>query len=124
MINEQKKYLFSIEERKSIALEAVKSIPNAIVISSTGMLWSLAKELSADAIVKGYRNDRDLEWERYQAEYNMKHGGYETELIKCDDAYECISSTLVRERLLNGDDASELLPESVLEYIKSLQENH
>ena len=53
MINESKKYLFDIEQRTEIAKSAVCDIPNVRVISSEGMLWKLAQDLDADAIVKG-----------------------------------------------------------------------
>ena len=62
MINDQKKYTFSIEERERIARAALCDIPNISVISSSGMLWKLAEELSADAIVKGYRNQTDYDY--------------------------------------------------------------
>ena len=74
-----------------------------------------------ERIVKGYRNDADLVWEREQAEYNMKHGGYETELILCDDSLKHISSTLVREKIKSGESLDGLLPKSVEEYISSLK---
>ena len=57
---------------------------------------------------------------RCQAEYNMKNGGYETELIRCDESHECISSTLVRERLDGNECISDLVPPSVEEYIRSI----
>ena len=79
------------------------------------------REHDIERIVKGYRNDADLVWEREQAEYNMKHGGYETELILCDDSLKHISSTLVREKIKSGESLEGLLPKSVEEYISSLK---
>ena len=77
------------------------------------------REHGIDRIVKGYRNDADLEWEHRQAEYNLAHGGYDTELIKADDEFLHVSSTLVREKLLRGESLDGLLPENVEEYIKT-----
>ena len=62
MINREKSYMFTIEQRKRIALAAVAKLPNVEVISSEGMLWELAKELQACTIVKGYRNEVDLNY--------------------------------------------------------------
>ena len=73
-----------------------------------------------DRIVKGYRTEADLPWESEQAEYNLKHGGYETELILCEDEYKHISSTLVRERIKNGESLDGIVPKSVESYIRSL----
>ena len=79
------------------------------------------REHGIDSIIKGYRNDADLEWEHFQADYNKKHGGFDTRLIKCDSKYEHISSTLVRDRLSRGEDVSELVPSAVLKYIKDIK---
>ena len=77
------------------------------------------REHDISKIVKGYRNEQDLVWEREQAEYNLKHG-YETELILCEDEYKHISSTLVREKIRNGESVEGIVPKSVENYIKSL----
>jgi pantetheine-phosphate adenylyltransferase len=78
------------------------------------------REHEIERIVKGYRNDVDLAWEREQAEYNMKHGGYDTELILCDEKFTHVSSSLVREKLKNGESLEGLLPACVENYIQSL----
>ena len=57
MINAEKSYMFSIDERKDIAKAALRGFEGVEVISSEGYLWKLAEELSAVAIVKGVRNE-------------------------------------------------------------------
>ena len=123
-INESKKYTFSLDDRVRMLELACEGLDNVLVSYSLGRVVDYMREHGIDRIVKGYRNDADLEWERYQAEYNMKHGGYETELIRCDEGFEHISSTLVRERLLAGDDVHDLVPRSVEEYIRSLEKSN
>ena len=76
-----------------------------------------------EKIVKGYRTEADLPWEREQAEWNMKHGGYETELWKCREEFECVSSTAVREKLDVGDNPAQLLHPAVTEYIKNIDKS-
>lgn len=121
MINDQKKYLFGIEEREHIAREAVKNISNAVVISSTGMLWQLAKELSADAIVKGYRNPVDYDYEIKMAEYNTAHNpDAPTVLLEANSEFESISSTKVREMLSEGKSLEKYLPENVEDIIREI----
>ena len=51
--------------------------------------------------------------QKQQKAYNKKHGGYETELIKCREGFECISSTAARAALNSGKICDELLPEKV-----------
>jgi phosphopantetheine adenylyltransferase len=69
-------------------------------------------------IVKGYRNDVDLEYERLQAEYNLANGGYKTELILASEEYGVISSTLARDLIKRGADLNGVLPEKVISFIK------
>ena len=90
-----------------------------LVSYSNGMVVDYMREHDIERIVKGYRNDTDLEYERKQADFNLAYGGYETELVKCRDGMESVSSTEVRRRILAGEDISALVPESVADYIKS-----
>ena len=78
------------------------------------------REHDIERIVKGYRDEKDLEWERYQAEYNMLHGGYATEMLECREEMKGISSTLVRERLANGESIDGLVPDSVRDFINEI----
>lgn len=120
-VNDEKKYTFSLDDRVNMLQLATEHLDNVLVSFSLGRVVDYMREHEISGIVKGYRNDADLEWERVQAEYNMKHGGFETELIKCDGQYEGVSSTLVRDRLSRGEDVSSLVPSAVLEYIKDIK---
>ena len=117
--NPNKNYTFSLEDRVAMLMLATEDMDNVIVSYSLGYVVDYMREHEIDRIVKGYRNDKDLEWENIQAEYNLIHGGYETELIKADNEYQLISSTLVREKLLAGESIEGLVPENVKEYIKT-----
>ena len=121
MINDQKKYRFTLEEREAIARAALEGLERVEVISSRGWLWELAKNLGACAIVKGYRNETDLEYEQKMAEFNKEHNpDAETVLLKASDGLETLSSTVVRERMLNDEQIDGLLPEKAIELIKKL----
>ena len=118
--NSEKKYSFSLQDRVAMLMLATEELENVIVSYSLGYVVDYMREHDIDRIVKGYRNEKDLEWEHIQAEYNLAHGGYETELIKSDDEYAGISSTLIREKLARGESISGLVPKSVEEYIKNI----
>ena len=82
------------------------------------MLWRLSKELHACAIVKGYRNEKDLAYENMMATYNREHNPQaETILLKADENLVEISSTAVREKILAGEDLHPYLPIAVIEEI-------
>jgi pantetheine-phosphate adenylyltransferase len=119
MINAQKQYTFTLDERKRIAQVALADIPQVEVISSEGWLYELANDLGADAIVKGYRNETDFEYENKMAEFNKLHApNTETVLIKASANLETVSSTLVRDKLKNQANINDLLPQSAIEEIE------
>ena len=119
-INPKKTYRFSIEDRVKMLTLATEDLGNVTVGYSDGLVIDYMKEHGIEKIVKGYRNDSDLEYEKLQADWNKEHGGYETELLKCDPNLSEVSSTKVRQALENGEKASDLLPDRVKKYIDSL----
>ena len=118
--NPNKEYMFSLEDRVAMLMLATEDLDNVFVSYSLGYVVDYMREHDIEKIVKGYRTEADLPWEMEQAEYNLKHGGYETELIKCDEKHANISSTLVREKIKRGESLDGLLPESVARYILTL----
>ncbi len=121
MINDQKKYLFSIEEREEIARLALEDMENVSVISSKGMLWKLAEELSADAIVKGYRNNVDYEYEQKMAEFNFQYNpNAKTVLLKASEDLELLSSTVVRNKISKGESLEDCLPRKAAKAVESI----
>lgn len=121
MINDSKKYMFDIEERTEIVRAAVAEFEGVSVVSSEGMLWQLCRDLKVDAIVKGYRNQVDYEYEMLMAEYNEKHcPSAKTVLLKSDPALDHISSTLVRQKILGKADLDGLVPSSVIKKINDI----
>ena len=119
-INPQKTYRFSVEERVRMLEIATEELANVRVGSSDGFVIDYMKKEGIDLIVKGYRNDADLEYERVQAEWNKAHGGYETRLLKCSPELAEVSSTKVRAALDESLDPRQLLPYGVAEFIKTI----
>lgn len=121
MINANKQYTFTLEERQRIAKAALRHMPRVEVIASDGWLYELANSLNADAIVKGYRNDVDLEYEKSMAEYNSKYApNTKTVLIQTIDELSSVSSTLVRDKIKNKTDISDLLPKDAIDEINNI----
>ncbi|MBR2343682.1 MAG: pantetheine-phosphate adenylyltransferase [Clostridia bacterium] len=120
--NPNKEYTFSLEDRVRMLLIATEDIPNVTVSYSLGRVVDYMREHDISRIVKGYRDESDLPWEREQAEYNLKHGGYETELIAANEEYRSISSTAAREAIRRGADLTQILPRGVIEYIAAMSE--
>jgi pantetheine-phosphate adenylyltransferase len=120
-VNPQKKYSFSVEERVSMLMLATDDLENVLVSYSDGYVIDYMREHGIEKIIKGYRNDIDLEYEKKQAEWNLLHGGYETELWLSDEKFAFVSSTEARRRIESSLDTSDILHPAVSEYIRNLQ---
>ena len=118
--NPDKEYTFSLEERVKMLILACDELDNVLVSYSNGLVIDYMTDHEIEKIIKGYRNDEDLKWEREQAEWNYVHGRYETELWKCSEGLESVSSTAAREAIKNGEPL-DMLPDKVAEYIKSIK---
>lgn len=116
--NPNKTYTFSLDERVQMLMIATDDLENVLVSYSNGLVIDYMHEHEIEKIIKGYRNDADLAWEREQAEWNLKNGGYETELWKCSEGLDGVSSTAAREAIIKGEPL-DMLPDGVREYIIS-----
>ncbi len=122
MINPEKNYLFSLEERVQIAKKTVASLPRVRVISETGMLIDLFERLGADAVCKGWRNQKDYEYEMKMAEWNRAHNPkFRTELIPAQREHFDISSTMVREMMQQDADLNYYLHRDAIAYIREIK---
>ena len=115
--NAEKSPMFDKKTRIKAVKRAVSKFKNVKIVDGKGLLADFAHDNKVDLIVKGYRNEKDYEYEHLQAVYNYYRGGVETELIKSEDDYSIVSSTVVREKIKKGEDIKSLLPEGVYELL-------
>jgi len=118
-INPEKTYTFSLDDRVKMLMLATDELDNVLVSYSTGLVIDYMRDHGIEKIIKGYRNEADLEYERRQAEWNKKMGGFETELWLAEEKFSGISSTKAREMLARGEDLSQILPEKVIGFIRN-----
>ncbi len=113
-----KNYLFPLTERRDMVAAACAHLPNVTVIAAGGQLIRLFDSVDADWIIKGVRSVADFEYEQEHALYNRAHDPRaETLYMPADPAYDGISSTLVRKRILRGEPVDDLVPPPVTEAI-------
>ena len=120
MTNEAKcdQYMFSMEQRRAMAVAACAELSNVRVVSSHAMLIELFDELGADVVIKGVRNETDYAYEQTQALWNRAHNPrVETLYFPADSRFDTVSSTLVRERLAKGESIDDLVPPIVAKMI-------
>ena len=116
--NPEKTYTFTLEDRVKMLILATDELENVLVSYSDGLVIDYMRDHEIEKIIKGYRNGVDLEYEKRQAEWNLKNGGFETELWQAADSMRGISSTAAREMIKNGEDLSGILPEKVISFIE------
>lgn len=114
-----KTYMFTMEERRAMAALACSDLPNVEVVTSTGTLIALVDDLGVDWIIKGVRNEADFTYEQQHALFNRAHNPRaETLYLPADPSLDGISSTAVREKLRAGEDVTQCLSASVIEWMK------
>ncbi len=113
-INAEKKYMFSLEQRKAFITETFVNEPKISVITYEGLTVDLCKKLNATFILRGLRNPADFEFEKAIAHTNRKLAQIETVflLTAADTSY--ISSSIVRDVIRNGGDYTVLVPKAVM----------
>ena len=109
-VNEEKKALFTPQQRMEMMKTIYGENPRVQVVSYSGLTTELAIAMGADAIVRGVRSVKDYEYERDIAEVNRMINGMETILLFSDARYAAISSSVVRELLHFGKEVAPLLP--------------
>ena len=77
--NPAKEYFFSLSDRVKMLILATEDMDNVLVSYSDGYVVDYMRDHGIERIIKGVRDDKDVEYEKVQAEYNLLHGGYETE---------------------------------------------
>ena len=113
-VNAEKKYMFSLEDRKRFIEEAFKDEPKVKVITYSGLTIDLCKKENAEFILRGLRNPADFEFEKAIAHTNRSLSKIETVFLLTAAGTSFISSSIVRDVLRNGGDISTLVPEAVI----------
>ena len=79
-----------------------------------GLTVAFCEEIGAQYILRGLRNMSDFDYEKNIAQMNkLVKPNIETIFLMCDPAYTPISSSVVRDLIRNGGDASPYLPKEV-----------
>jgi len=112
-INAEKKYMFTLEQRKRFIEESFKDMPTVSVVSYEGLTIDLCKKLGAKFILRGLRNPADFEFEKAIAHTNRKLSKIETVFLLTASNTSYISSSIVRDVIRNGGEYGLLVPDSV-----------
>lgn len=119
MINDQKQYTFTLEEREKMLKNAVSHIKNACADSFSGLLADYVVQKGAVAIIKGIRDAGDLSYEIEMAQINKKSAPCaETVFLPARPKLCKISSSAVKQMAIDGKDIDSLVPECVIKFMQ------
>ena len=118
-INASKNPMFTADQRKQWFEEIYKHQPQVEVAIYDGLTVKFCQSIGAKFILRGIRYVSDFEYEKTIADANRTMDRHiETIFLTEEPKYTSVASTIVRDIIRNGGDASPFLPEAV---IQSLQ---
>ena len=113
-INADKKYMFSLEQRKKFIEDTFADEPKITVVTYQGMTVAFCKEIGVEFILRGLRNPADFEFEKAIAHTNRDLAPIETVFLLTSAQTSYISSSIVRDVIRNNGDYTKLVPKSVV----------
>lgn len=105
--------LFALEEREEMLREVTAHLTNVRIEFFKGLLVDFARDVGAEAIVKGLRAVSDFDYELQMAQMNQRLSGIDTFFISTSPQFSFLSSSLVREVARFGGDVSSMVPKTV-----------
>ena len=118
--NSTKTPMFSAKQRLNWFEEIFKDEPSIEVSVYEGLTIDYCKKNGAGFILRGIRYVSDFEYEKAIADANRTlDASIETIFLTCEPKYTSVASTIVRDIIRNGGDASPFLPQVVINSLKN-----
>lgn len=113
-INSSKKYLFSLEQRIEWLKLVFRGHEKVEVDHFQHLTAHFCQKIGARYLLRGLRNASDFDYEKTISQVNHIVGeGIETVFLISQPEYSHISSTIVREVIIGGADATPFLPAEI-----------
>lgn len=117
--NSTKSPMFSAEQRLQWFEDIFKDEENIEAYVYEGLTVDFCKKINAKFILRGIRYVSDFEYEKTIADANRTlDASIETVFLTGEPKYTSVASTIVRDIIRNGGDASPFLPEVVIQSLK------
>ena len=112
--NTNKKQAFPIKKRQKWIQQVFKDEPKIQVECHEGLTVDFCKKINAGYILRGLRTSADFEYERALAQINKKmYPQIESVFLLTMPEHTPVTSTIVRDIILHGGDASMFLPKGL-----------
>ena len=112
-VNSNKKYMFSLEQRKAFIETTFAKETKIKVDTYEGLTVDYCNKIDANFIVRGLRNPADFEFEKTITQVNRRLSKIETVFLLTSADTSFISSSIVREVIHFGGDYSSMVPDAV-----------
>lgn len=118
MHNQNKKPMFSVEERKEMLRRTTADLPNVEIESFGGLLADYALSQNACVLVKGLRAVSDFEYEFQMALANRKlNAELDTVFLMTSSEYMYLSSSVVKDIAVHGGSVAGFVPDEIVQDI-------
>ena len=111
--NTNKPGFFSTKTRIKLIENVFENEPKVKVDNYTNLTVDYCKEINANYILRGLRTSSDFEYERSIAQINKQMTGIESIFLLTIPEHTPVTSSIVRDIIRHGGDASEFLPKGI-----------
>ncbi|MBS1627283.1 MAG: pantetheine-phosphate adenylyltransferase [Bacteroidetes bacterium] len=118
-VNAAKNPMFTAQQRMQWFNDIYANEPKVESVTFDGLTVHYCRKIGAKFILRGIRYVSDFEYEKTIADANRTlDKTIETIFLTGEPKYTSVASTIVRDILRNGGDASPFLPEAVIHSFK------
>ena len=112
--NADKRTLYPVDSRKAMIADALRGYSGVQIEAYEGLTVQFCQRVGAQYILRGLRSSIDFEYEKTIAQANgIVDTRVETVFLMARAEHAPISSTVVRDLIRHGGDASAFLPEGI-----------
>lgn len=111
--NANKKDYYPLDDRMQWIRDVFANDARVTVEKYEGLTVDFAKEIGATHILRGIRTSADFEYERAIAQVNKAMSNIDSVFLLTTPEHTPVNSSIVRDILKHGGDASMFLPEQI-----------
>ncbi len=113
-VNADKKYMFTLEERKAWIRQTFSFEDKVEVDTFQGLTVNYCRKVSAQFLIRGLRNAEDFQFEKSIAQMNRELASeVDTVFLVTNPEYAAYSSSIVRDIIRNDGDVSKFIPNTI-----------
>lgn len=113
-VNADKKYMFTLDERKAWIRQTFAFEDKVVVDTFQGLTVNYCRQVGANFLIRGLRNAEDFQFEKSIAQMNRElTPDVDTIFLVTHPEYAAYSSTIVRDIIRNDGDVSKFIPNAI-----------